>query len=382
MTKLKLLLTLAGGLVAFVCLGIYISQEKQSARQAQLDKNLREASFGGAPDLFQSPKLEIGDRVFEIGVVAPLDRVSRVFTVHNQGQKPLKVRLRDQTCSCVTVHCKFEKIHPGQSGVIDVAFTAPADEKPVDHDLQFSTNDPLKKEFTLQVRGEVRRTVWTEPRELDFIGLMPNDSRQREFRVFSTWEEGCEIGELKGVPAGFQVSQQPLAANELAAVGAKSGQLFTISIPSTWTGKAFVPLVFDAVRAGGQESMRKSVQLNASRLSRLSLSHDLLDMLGKFEIGNIPYGTGRQYTLFVEARGEHRELSLARVDTSPSFLRVSLEPGVNAATSGLHLLKIEIPPDAPEGSYAGDDQATVTLHFDDPEYPAVTFHPDFHITRD
>ena len=154
------------------------------------------------------------------------------------------------------------------------------------------------------------------------------------------------------------------------------------TFPSTWPGQASAALTFDAVRPGTGESLHKSVRFHASRLGRISLSHDLLNTLGEFEIGNIAYGAGRQYTLFLEARGTNKQLKLARVEASPAFLQVSLEPGTNVATSGRHLLKLDIPTDAPEGSYAGDDQASVTLHFDDAEYPSVTFHPAFHITRD
>jgi hypothetical protein len=128
--------------------------------------------------------------------------------------------------------------------------------------------------------------------------------------------------------------------------------------------------------------MHKSVALTASRLGRLSLSHDKLNTLGAFEIGNVLHGTGRQYTMFLEARGANKQLTLARVEATPAFLAASLEPGVNAATSGRYLLKLEIPADAPVGSYAGEERGSVTLHFDDPEYPSVTFYPEFQITRD
>jgi hypothetical protein len=43
---------------------------------------------------------------------------------------------------------------------------------------------------------------------------------------------------------------------------------------------------------------------------------------------------------------------------------------------------LEIPPNAPEGTYTGEEQGSVTLYFSDPEYPAVTFHPTFIITQE
>jgi hypothetical protein len=380
--QIKFLLISAGVLTAIVGLAILIGQEKKAVRNAQLEQNLREAGLGGAPDLASAPQAEFHSQRFDIGVVNPLDQASGLITVRNQGRKPLKVRVLDQACSCVAVTVKGEKIPAGQSGVVEITFTAPLEEKQVNHAILLGTNDPLQKEVTIQVTGSVRRTVWTEPRELDFVGLMPKEERHRELRVFSTWEEGCEVTRWGGLPAGVEIAQAPLPQDELDAAGAKSGQLFTITFPATWTGKMSAPLTFDAVRSGSSESVRKSVGLHASRLARVSLSHDLLDILGRFEIGNIPYGTGRHYTLFLEARAANKQLKLERVEVEPAFLKVSLEPGVNVATSGLHRLKFEIPQDAPEGSYAGEEQGSVTLHFDDPEYPAVTFHPAFHITRD
>jgi hypothetical protein len=380
--QIKFLLISGGVLAALVGLAILIAREKKAVRNAQLEQNLREAGLGGAPDLTSAPKAEFHNQAVDIGVVNPLDQASGLITVRNQGRKPLKVRVLDQACSCVAVTVKDEKIPAGQSGVVEITFTAPPEEKPVDHSILLGTNDPLQKQVTIQVTGSVRRTVWTEPRELDFVGLLPKEERQRELRVFCAWEEGCEVTRLAGLPEGVKIAQQPLPQSELDTAGAKSGQLLTITFPGSWAGKMSAPLTFDTVRSGSNESMQMSVRLHASRLARVSVSHDLLNALGVFEIGNVPYGAGRQYTLFLEARGINKQLKLARVEAVPAFLKVSLEPGVNVATSGLHRLKFEIPADAPEGSYAGEEKGSVTLHFDDPEYPAVTFHPAFHITRD
>jgi hypothetical protein len=265
----------------------------------------------------------------------------------------LKVRVLDRACSCVAIAVKDEKIYPGQSGVIEFVYTAPAEEKQVDHAVVLSTNDPLHKEVTVHVTGSVRRTVWTEPQQLDFTQLLPGEARRRELRVYSSWEEGFELTRLGGLPDDVEIEKRPLAEGELQAAGAKSGQLLTVTFPANWSGKMSTAVTFDASRAGSDEPLHKSVALTANRLGRISLSHDLLDLLGKFDIGNIPYGTGRQYTLFLEARGANKQLRLERVEAKPAFLKLSLEPGVNVATSGLHRLKLEIPPDAPEGSYAG-----------------------------
>ena len=117
-------------------------------------------------------------------------------------------------------------------------------------------------------------------------------------------------------------------------------------------------------------------------MGRISLSHDLLNMLGLLELGNIPEGEGREIVIFVEARGRNKQLELDRVEAIPPFLQVELRPGVNSATSGLHRLHFKIPADAPQGSYSGASEGQVTLHFTDGEYPPVTFRPSFFITRD
>ena len=380
--KFKYLFIAVAVFSTVVILAVFLAKEKQAARSAQLQQNLREAGLGGAPNLAQSPQAEFHSQTIDVGVVNPLDKVSRLFTVQNQGRRPLKVRLLDRACGCVAVTVKDEKIYPGQSGAIEFVFTAPAEEKQFDHAVMLSTNDPLHKEVTVHVVGAIRRTVWTEPHELDFTQMLPGESRQRELRVFSSWDEGLELTRLGGLPDGVEIAQQPLPRPELEMAGAQSGKLLTITFPATWSDRLSTALAFDAVRAGSDETLHKSVALTATRLPRISLLHAELDPLGELEIGNIPYGTGRQFTLFLEARGANKQLKLARVEASPAFLQVSLVPGVNAATSGRYLLKLEIPPDAPQGSYAGEERASVTLHFDDPGYPSVTFYPAFHITAD
>lgn len=380
--QLRFLLIVGGVLASLIALVVVLSQQKKAIQQAQLQQNLREAGFGGAPNLESAPRARFSSEVFDVGVVTPFDQVSRPLRVQNHGRTPLKVKVLDQGCSCVAVTIGEEKIAPGQSGVVEITFTAPEEEKAVDHTVLLSTNDPLQKQVSISVRGEVRRTVWTEPRELNFLGLLPKEAREQELRVFANWPEGCEVAELHGLPEGFEVVQEPLAEDDLSQSKARSGRLLRIKIPADWQGSLFAPLRFNVLRLGSSESVAKSVRVQATRKGRLSLSHDRLNTLGEFEIGHVPWGTGREFTLFLEARGENKELALERVEATPAFLRVALEPGVNAATSGLYRLRFAIPADAPEGSYAGVRRAKVTLHFNDSEYPAVTFHPEFHITRE
>lgn len=380
--QIRFLFIASGTLAALVGLAMFISQEKKAAQAARLQQNLREAGLGDAPDLANAPQADFSSKTFDVGVVSPFDQVSRVIRVQNQGRKPLQISLTDQGCSCVAVAIKDEKIMPGKSGVLEITFTAPQEKNKVDHEVLLSTTDPMQKRVSIQVTGTVRRTVWTEPRELDFTNLLPNEARELELRVYSAWEEGCEVTQLAGLPENVEVAQEPLAQNGLDVAGAKSGRLLWIKFPADWTGRIAAPLTFDVVRTGSNESVPKSVRILANRQGRISLSHERLNTLGEFEIGNVPYGAGRQYTLFLEARGRNKQLQLQRVEAQPQFLKVSIEPGVNVERSGLHCLKFEIPPDAPEGSYAGDDRASVTLHFSDPDYPAVTFHPTFLITRE
>lgn len=380
--RLRFLFIAGGVLATLIGLAVVLSQQKKAIRQAQLQQNLREAGFGGAPDLERAPQAKFSSEVFDVGIVTPFDQVSRSLRVQNLGRRPLEVKVLDQGCSCVAVTIKEPQIAPGQSVVVELTFTAPEEEKAVDHTVLLSTNDPLQKQVSINVRGEVRRTVWTEPRELNFVGLLPKEAREQELRVFSTWPEGCEVTELRGLPEGIEVVQEPLSEDDLNRSDAQSGRLLKIRISADWQGSLFAPLRFNVAREGSSELAVKSVRIQATRQGRLSLSHDRLNTLGEFQIGNVPWGTGREFILFLEARGENKELALERVEATPAFLQVALEPGVNAATSGLYRLRFAIPADAPEGSYAGVQRASVTLHFSDNDYPAVTFHPEFHITRE
>ncbi len=383
---LSLILALFMGIVG---LCIFLTLDRKATNAAQLQENLAKSRGNPKRDLNLAPKADFSAKHFAVGVLTPGDQRTQQVHVKNTGPQKLKIKLLGKNDERITTKLFEDEIAPGRATAFDLSLTAPLEPGPFDFQVSVGTNDPFQEKIDLNLQGEVKRTVWSDHLELNFGKMSPDETPTQELRIFTVWPEGCVISNWQNLPAGVNISSELLSSEELKAAEAQSGQLVSVTCDAEFKGALNQRLLFTVSRLGSSESrqgsteqVEKGVDFSAHRQARLSLSHEKLNQLGELKLGNIPYGTGYELVLFLEARGENRILELERVECSPNFFEVRLSPGVNAETSGLYRLHFKIPADAPVGSYSGVRQGSVTLHFTDSSYPPMTFHPLFFITQE
>lgn len=352
-----------------------------AARQQELD--LRNSRWSSNRDLSTAPQANFHTAEFAADALNPFDQRQWQVRVDNPGQQKLKLEVGAVSSDAIEAKLVDAEIRPGGTGLVELKYVAPNASGPVEEAVYLRTNDPRQEVIALQVTGDVRRTVWTEVPEMAFGELKPTETQSKQFRVFSAWDEGFSIEGPEILPAGVIWTDETLPSGDSLPAGAKTARLVTLTCDRRFKGNLAVDLQFKVLPVGSAPlPVPKRVRISGRRMALMSMSHDRLNVLGTIELGNIGYGSERVERIALEARGDAKAIQLSQVKCDPAFLQVELQLGVNAAESGLYWLQLRIPNTAPLGSYTGVKRGSITLHFDNAEYPPVTFHPEFIIRQD
>ncbi len=86
------------------------------------------------------------------------DPVTTVFTVHNEGGRPLQIESVSTSCGCTTAEMSAQTIAPGESASLTVTFDPQAHAGAVGQFVRFvylRTNDPATPEVEVQISANV-----------------------------------------------------------------------------------------------------------------------------------------------------------------------------------------------------------------------------------
>jgi hypothetical protein len=395
-SRVRAVLVAAFVFAALIALCAFIGSDKKLAHQAKLQNNVRLAKLArheideaGNPT---SARIELAEPVFEFGALAPFDDLAHTFVVRNAGQDPLRLKLTKIDSECISTEFEKTIIPPGASDRITLNLKVGAEENgPVEYGITFSTNDSQQPTASLSLRGAIRTEYWLDPPEiLELTHVDPGVPITREFHVFVTSGELPELKNLRGDSPDLKLLAQPADPEIVRRAGAACGW----TVLATWhnvTGSdARVPgksiaaskkIRFDLQRNG--EVVSKSLYYWVQQAGMIQLFHEQLNTQGKLELGNIAWGQGKDVSLLARARnGSKKSLQIDRVEVEPKFLQVELQPLPESETTGSYKLLVRIPPDAPEGSYAGDDAAIIKLHFSEPAQLERTIKAEFYVTKE
>ena len=100
------------------------------------------------------PRLVVDQPEHSFGRI-PNDRgVEHVFKVKNTGDRPLVITGVRTSCGCTAAMMESSVIEPGGTGNLRVSFSPKGGKTPVTRSITVSSNDPVKKDFTLKVSAD------------------------------------------------------------------------------------------------------------------------------------------------------------------------------------------------------------------------------------
>lgn len=105
------------------------------------------------------PKWSAEQTVYEFGQVWAGEMVTYPFKISNEGGEILNILEAKPRCSCTVSENYTREIPPGGTGTIPFKLNTGGKKGAVDEFLSIKTNDPVRPEMVLHVRGVVRMVV-------------------------------------------------------------------------------------------------------------------------------------------------------------------------------------------------------------------------------
>jgi hypothetical protein len=111
--------------------------------------------------------IKIENPVHDFGDLGP-DSVSKCqYKFSNVGKGILKISHVQSTCGCSVPEISKKEYNPGESGVVDVTFHAPAYPGPVTKHLYIISNDNANPRAELTIKGKVVVKVTVDPNKIE-----------------------------------------------------------------------------------------------------------------------------------------------------------------------------------------------------------------------
>ncbi|MCS7216248.1 MAG: rhodanese-like domain-containing protein [Candidatus Bipolaricaulota bacterium] len=115
--------------------------------------------LGAALAGLAAPRLQVDRELFDFGVAADGEVVEFLVTLTNVGTQRLSIQRVQYNCACTSYELPKRELNPGESVQMRIRFNTrgySAYPQPVAQTLTLYTNDPVRPQVTLTVRGTVR----------------------------------------------------------------------------------------------------------------------------------------------------------------------------------------------------------------------------------
>lgn len=325
------------------------------------------------------PKVVFPEPVYDFGRMDPLTMGKHSFEVRNEGTAPLELEVAGTTCKCTVGGVSEKVVAPGKSTFVTLEWNSGSKQISYEQAAEIRTNDPLKKTFVLKVHGRVRMLFGSELEEVIVPQVEPGKGATTYVVLYSQIWDGFEVLEFKSQLAGLRHEFVDVVADE--KLQAKSAQKLVLHIPGDLPDGDFQDLLRIKVtpRGGNGQTYDLELPLHGRTLKRFTIygefgSDDTL------ELGDVPQGTSKTVKLLVKVRDDLKELAATEIQTTPSFLQVTLQPHPGDPRKGLYDLQVVIPADAPVGQFLGSPQGEISVKTNHPRIPQIKLQARFAVT--
>lgn len=343
----------------------------------------------------KAPRAVVEQKVFDFGVMDPMEVGSHLFVVRNEGQAPLILNKGPTTCKCTLSETSREPIPPGGEGIIRLQWNAGSKHRQFLQTADVYTNDPDQKRLRLQVTGLVRMNLGAEPWELVYADVPPNETRSAETVVYSQLYDSLAI--VAGESSLPGVSWRAVAADNetLQKLSARSAVKLVVDLPADLPSGHFSETLRLKVQTSGGDSAaaagadrssgefpasiaaeeapstEQTVELSLAGnvLRRMAIYGEGIDGDGVVDLGIIPQGRSRKLRLLVKIYDDQPLVEFEPAEVTPSFLKVQVSPLHGRGDArGLYQLSIESPADAPPCYYLALKCGSIRLK---PNHPRI-----------
>jgi hypothetical protein len=329
------------------------------------------------------PAVKLDEEKYDFSMMAVGGNGSHSFVIHNVGQAPLILTKGKTTCKCTISDVTAGEIPPGGSASIDLTWKALAANPQFEQRATIYTNDPENLVLNLAISGKITEVIEVNPQGAWTLNELAVKSESTvSGAIFSHILDSFEIDETLLSSDSFEVEVEPLPAERLKALEAKSGYLVNVSVtPDVPIGVFREKLTFklktpdtDPIEVLIEGRRTGPITFLAARRTLWSLRHMAIN-LGEFDAKQ---GASASLLLFVRGL-EDEEFEITSVKSDPADLQVELKPDPTFQGGGRkkYELQFKVPPGRRPETRAVSRPASVEIKTNHPEAGTLRFRIKF-----
>ena len=388
--------TLLASCIAGILLGFGIAYGFLSINAWQLESETQsyELLAGSAFTQVTNPnaKASIEETTHYFGVMDVKATGSHDFFIKNIGTEDLILKVDRTTCSCTGIDITPTRVAPGKIAKCHLRYNA---EQAITGKFSqggvVTTNDPENREIRLIVEGVFTNPVVLQPPSVNLSRVPAGTSRTATIRFYGfeneplvlsapTWEDH-EHFDIQWESASLSESDE---ADSSYLASAKS------VIEGTLTLKPGLPVgtfqEWFQVKTNYPSQASVGFRVNGQIVGNVTISGQGYNReRGIADLGSTVTGKSVSKEFSIQFSGLSAQSASVQVkEVEPTWIRTELSPPRDTGPLRMFSLTIEIPENAPTGSYVfgGDGrQASVTLETNDESMPVLKVPLQFVIGR-
>jgi Protein of unknown function (DUF1573) len=293
------------------------------------------------------PKLRLEAKTYDFGMLDPHSTASHDFTLRNEGDDPLSVRVEGTSCKCTAGTVGKDILLPGETTTVKLTWNTGYKDEEFEQTATLRTNDPLRPEVTLTVKGQVR-SDFVAPSHVEFKSGDLGEPIETTFVVYSqTWDDftinDTTFGDSLG---GTEWYAEPIEVTDarLADCGAKSAWEVHLSTIQMEYGSFAGELKLVADPCNSDKVQERTIDCAGNIRAPINFYGGDIHPKTGLDIGTVVATQAQVFHLVVRQRGEG-DREIAVLDVEPKQLQASLEPMDGAP--GNYRLTLKIPTDCP-----------------------------------
>ncbi len=123
--------------------------------------------------------------VYDFGEADESATLNHVFSLRNDGDRPIRILKVQATCGCTTAGAAREDLPPGETTDLTTRISLRGRSGPQKYSLTIHTDPPQKPVLRLGIKGAVVRDLRLDPQRLEFTWPTPEDALSARVSVVS-----------------------------------------------------------------------------------------------------------------------------------------------------------------------------------------------------
>lgn len=308
-------------------------------------------------------KVEIGETVYDFGIMDKGDKGKHTFTLKNVGTAVLTLEPNQTTCTCTGIDVEPKRVSPGGTAKITLHWDAERTTGKYNQGGTVVTNDPDNREVFYSIQGLFVSSVMFSPNSLVFPSIAATATKSGTVRIYGFEPQPLEILDVDWPDKEhFDVRVEPTELTDAdrenhTFKNAQSAVEMTVSVKPGLPFGPFSQRIVLTTNSAREPKAEYSVsgQVHGDNIAiGGTIYHRTTGMLvpGKTVRGK---SLIRDFSISLSGlAAENAQLTLREV--VPDWLKVTVSEPLAVGRGGtgrkIHTVTLEIPADAPACHYA------------------------------